>query len=42
MTNIEKKKALQKLRKVSTRLEESYYLTLEDIGDLKNNYIDYM
>lgn len=42
MTNIEKKKALQKLRKASTRLEESYYLTLEDIGDLKNNYIDYM
>ena len=42
MINAEKKKALLELLKTNTGLVKSYYFTLEQIGDLKTNYIDYM
>ena len=42
MTNLEKKKELNKLLETNTKLVTSYYSTLEKMGDIKNNYVDYM
>lgn len=42
MTNAEKKKVLEQLINTRTRIIESYYLALEEIGDIKTNYTDYM
>ena len=42
MTNIEKKEKLQSLLSQNTGREENYYTCLEEMGDLKTNYNDYM
>ena len=41
MTNIDKINAIQAIRGVFHR-EDEYYKLLEDMGDLKTNYRDYM
>ncbi len=43
MTSKEKKKLLQDSTEVNTEVSiESYYLALEEMGDLKTSYRDYM
>ena len=42
MTNTEKQKVLQDLKNTDTCSVSSYYETMENIGDMKYNYGDYM
>ena len=42
MTNTEKQKVLQDLKNTDTCSVSSYYEALENIGDMKYNYGDYM
>lgn len=42
MTNSEKNKVLNRLLKANTKSVKKYYFTLNQIDDLKSNYIDYM
>ena len=42
MTNTEKRKVLQNLMNTDTCSVSSYYEALENIGDMKYNYGDYM